>query len=226
MSKPVVIFGTGDFARVASVYLRDDSGHEVAAFTVNLDRMQDRKLLGREVVPFESLQETHPPDQFAMLVAIGFKGINRARAGLYEKAKAQGYQLISYVNSTVKVWNETHIGDNCFIFENNVVQPFEGMETMWWSGAAITSDTTPPYGDHCFIASHVVISGNVTIGPYCFIGVNATFRDGVNVGANCVIGAGAIILQDTQDSEVYAASATAPHAKKTPGRSAARAGRS
>ena len=37
MAKPVVIFGTGDFARVASVYLAVDSPHEVAAFTEVFD---------------------------------------------------------------------------------------------------------------------------------------------------------------------------------------------
>ena len=31
----VVLFGTGDFARVARIYLDDDSPHEVAAYTVH-----------------------------------------------------------------------------------------------------------------------------------------------------------------------------------------------
>ena len=35
MSKSVVIFGIGDFAQVADVYLTEDSPHEVVAFTVN-----------------------------------------------------------------------------------------------------------------------------------------------------------------------------------------------
>ena len=35
MSSRVVLFGTGDFARVASVYLAEDSPHEVVAFTVH-----------------------------------------------------------------------------------------------------------------------------------------------------------------------------------------------
>lgn len=215
MKRPVVIFGTGDFARVAAVYLRDDSDCDVAAFTVDAERITARQLLGLEVVPFESLTATHPPEQFSMLVAIGFKRVNRARARVYERAKACGYTMIRYVNSTVKVWKEVQIGDNCFIFENNVVQPFVqiGNDVVVWSGNHIGHDSK--IGDHCFIASHAVISGNVTIGPYCFVGVNATFRDGVTVGANCVIGAGATILQDTKDDEVYAVARTEPHAKKS-----------
>jgi sugar O-acyltransferase (sialic acid O-acetyltransferase NeuD family) len=208
MSKPVVIFGAGDFARVAAVYLRQDSPHPVAAFTVNEDRITERKILDWNVVPFESIERTHPPDSFAMLVAIGFKGVNQARAQVYAEVKAKGYELISYVNSKAVLWGEVQIGENCFVFENNVIQPFVriGNDVVIWSGNHIGHDSS--IGDHCFIASHAVISGNVSIGPYCFVGVNSTFRDGVKVGARCVIGAGAVILSDTKEDEVYAAQQT------------------
>ena len=63
-------------------------------------------------------------------------------------------------------------------------------------------------GDHCFIASHAVISGRVTVGEYSFIGVNATIRDGVTINRECVIGAGALILGDTEPQGVYRATPT------------------
>lgn len=206
--KKVVIFGTGDFARVAAVYLREDSPHEVAAFTVHENRRADHRLLGLDVVPFETIERTHPPDQFAMFAAVGFKRINRARAEIYAQCKTKGYELISYINSKAIQWGEVSIGDNCFIFENNVIQPFVriGNDVIIWSGNHIGHDSS--IGDHCFIASHAVISGNVKIGSHCFIGVNATFRDGITVAPDCVIGAGALILKDTNPGEVYAADGT------------------
>jgi sugar O-acyltransferase (sialic acid O-acetyltransferase NeuD family) len=204
----VVIFGTGDFARVAAVYLREDSAYDVVAFTANAERIHDRTLLGIDVVPFETLEQTHPPCEFAMYVAIGFKRVNKARAEIYDICRQKGYELITYVNSKAVVWGEIAIGDNCFIFENNVIQPFVnvGNDVVIWSGNHIGHDSS--IGDHCFIASHAVISGNVKIGSRCFVGVNSTFRDGVIVGPDCVIGAGAIILKDTNPGEVYAAEAT------------------
>jgi sugar O-acyltransferase (sialic acid O-acetyltransferase NeuD family) len=206
--KKVVLFGTGDFARVAAVYLRTDSAYEVAAFTANENRITERRLLDLDVVPFETIEQTHPPDQFAMFVAIGFKRLNKARAEIYNQCKAKGYELISYINSKAVQWGEITVGDNCFIFENNVLQPFVriGNDVIIWSGNHIGHDSV--IGDHCFIASHAVISGNVKIGSHCFIGVNATFRDGITVGPECVIGAGALILKDTKPGEVYAAEGT------------------
>jgi sugar O-acyltransferase (sialic acid O-acetyltransferase NeuD family) len=214
MSK-VVIFGTGDFARIAAVYLDLDSDHEVVAFTVDSAYLDGDQLLERPVVAFEELADRYPPDEYAMFVAIGFSKVNEARATAYDRCKALGYELISYVNSKATYWGELDIGDNVFIFEENVIQPFVkiGSDVILWSGNHIGHDTT--IGDHCFIASHVVISGNVTVGDRCFIGVNATFRDGVTVAPRCVIGAAAVVMRDTDEGDVLVTHHTEPHRRKS-----------
>lgn len=184
------------------------------AFTVHRRFQSAATLSGLPVIPFEDLADSHSPDEFAMFVAIGFSRCNRARAEVYELCKAQGYELITYVNSKATVWGEVDAGDNCFILENNVVQPFVklGNNVILWSGNHIGHDST--IGDHCFVSSHVVVSGNVKIGPYCFLGVNATVRDGISIGHGCIIGAGAVILKDTGEDEAYAANRTKPLAKR------------
>jgi sugar O-acyltransferase (sialic acid O-acetyltransferase NeuD family) len=211
----VVLFGTGDFARVAAVYLRDDSPHDVVAFTVHEEFIDAPELLGVPVVPFEGLAESHPPGSNAMFVAIGFSGINRHRAELYTRCKSHGYELISYVSSKAFLSKDVELGDNCFVFEANVIQPFVriGSDVVLWSGNHIGHDAT--IGDHCFIASHVVVSGNVTIGERTFVGVNATFRDGVTVAPDCVIGAGALIMKDTVEGGVYSVRGTEASERKS-----------
>ena len=199
----VVIFGSGQFARIASIYLSKDSPYEVAAFTIHESHLRETELMGLKIVPFEKIHETHPPDKFAMFVAMGFKRVNKARAEIYEQCKQKGYQLISYISSKAAHWGEIEVGDNCFIFECNVIQPFVkiGNDVIIWSGNHIGHHSE--IGDHCFIASHAVISGNVRVGSHCFIGVNATFKDGVSIAPECVIGAGATILTDTKKQGVY-----------------------
>jgi sugar O-acyltransferase (sialic acid O-acetyltransferase NeuD family) len=199
----VVLFGIGDFAQVALEYLRRDSPHDVVAFTVHERYIESRELLGVPVVPFECLEETHPPSQCAMFVAVGFSRVNRTRRDLYDECKGKGYELISYVNSKAIHWGDLEYGANCFVFEANVIQPYVrlGNDVILWSGNHIGHHAR--IGDHCFIASHVVISGGVTIGEETFVGVNATFRDGVTVGPRNVIGAGALIMKDTEEGSVY-----------------------
>ena len=211
----VVLFGLGDFARIARIYLAEDSPHEVVAFTANERYIEAKELDDLPVVPFETLTETHSPDRCSMFVAIGFSGVNRARREVYEQCKALGYELISYVNSKATYWGELQIGDNCFVFEENVIQPNVriGNDVVLWSGNHIGHDST--IEDHVFIASHAVISGNVTIGESSFIGVNATFRDAITVAPRCVIGAGALIMKDTVEGGVYSVRGTEPLEKKS-----------
>jgi sugar O-acyltransferase (sialic acid O-acetyltransferase NeuD family) len=211
----VVVFGLGDFARIARVYLDEDSPHEVKAFTVHERYREADELEGLPVVPFERVQETHPPGAFEMLVAIGFSRVNEARAEIYGECKAKGYGLVTYVSSRAMRIGEVKLGDNCFVFEGNVLQPNVriGDDVVLWSGNHIGHDAT--IGDHCFVASHVVVSGNVVIGDRCFLGVNATVRDGVRLAPRCVIGAGALIMKDTEEGGVYAVRGTEPRGVKS-----------
>lgn len=212
MGSKVVIFGTGSFAQVVHFYLTNDSPHEVVAFTASESHIKERELLGLPVVPFETLARDYPPAEFKMFVAIGYKKLNRVRASIYAEAREKGYELVTYVSSKCTYWGEA-IGDNCFIFEDNTIQPFVriGNDVVMWSGNHIGHHSS--IGDHCFITSHVVISGHVSVGPYCFVGVNATTRDSISIGESCVIGAGSLIMKSAKDREVYIAQRTKPDAR-------------
>ena len=208
MGRPVVIFGVGEYAEVVDVYLTEDSPHEVVAFTVNERFIDTPEIRGRPVVPFETLEERFPPSDYAMFVAIGFSGVNRARARIYQECRERGYELISYVCSKASHWGELEIGDNTFVFEDNTIQPFVklGSNVVVWSGNHIGHHAT--IGDHCFITSHVVLSGGVVVGDYSFVGVNATIRDHVTIAPSTVVGAGALIMKDTEEEDVYVARRT------------------
>jgi sugar O-acyltransferase (sialic acid O-acetyltransferase NeuD family) len=201
----VVLFGNGEVASVAYAYLTHDSPHDVVAFTIDRDSLGEgpHQLFDLPVVPFEDVDRLFPPSAHAMFVSVSYRKINKLRAEKYNQAKAKGYELISYVNSKALTWPDLKVGDNCFIMEENVIQPFVeiGNDVIMWSGNHIGHHTV--IKDHCFVASHVVISGHVTVEPYCFFGVNATIRDGITIARECVIGAGALILKPTQEREVY-----------------------
>jgi sugar O-acyltransferase (sialic acid O-acetyltransferase NeuD family) len=199
----VIIFGTGDFAQIAYFYLSKDSPYEVVAFTADRSHIREKKFLSLPLVSFEEVSKIYPPDKFKMFIAIGYRNVNKLRAEKYREAKDRGYELITYVNSKAVQWGNIEIGDNCFIFENQTIQPFVkiGNDVIIWSGNHIGHHSI--IGDHCFISSHVVISGHVKIEPYCFLGVNATIRDGITIARECIIGMGAVIVKNTKPRCVY-----------------------
>lgn len=208
MKRPLVIFGLGDIAQLAHYYFRADSNYEVVAFTVDTAYMSEAIYCGLPVVPFEEVAQKYKPAEHEMFVALSYSKLNAVRKEKFIAAKVLGYRLASFVSSRATVLNEGRIGENCFIFEDNTIQPFVtiGNNVTLWSGNHIGHHST--IKDHCFIASHVVVSGGVEIGEQCFIGVNATLRDHIKIGDRCVIGAGALLLADAEAEGVYIGTAT------------------
>jgi sugar O-acyltransferase (sialic acid O-acetyltransferase NeuD family) len=203
--KPLVLFGTGAIASIVHFYLTNDSEFEVVAFTVDRTHLTAETFLGLPVVPFDSVADHYPPDQFGMFVAIGYSRMNTVREARYHQAREAGYELATYVSSKATTWPGGVIGDNCFIMEEVIVHPFVelGNDLIVWSGSHIGHGSV--IGDHCFISSRTAISGNVTVEPNCFFGTNSTVRDLVTIARESVIGAGAVILKDTQERGVYVA---------------------
>jgi sugar O-acyltransferase (sialic acid O-acetyltransferase NeuD family) len=199
----LVIFGSGDIARLAHHYFTRDSDHEVIAFTVDEQYRQGDTFLDLPLVPFEEVVGAYPPSEYKMFVALSYAGMNKLRAKKYRQAKQYGYELVSYVSSRCSFLTDHPIGDNCFILEDNTIQPFVkiGNNVTLWSGNHIGHDAV--IEDHCFLASHIVVSGYVRIRNNCFIGVNATLRNSITIAPETLIGAGAVIMKDTVEKGVY-----------------------
>jgi sugar O-acyltransferase (sialic acid O-acetyltransferase NeuD family) len=206
--KKVIIFGTGAFAQIIYLYLRKDPAFSIVAFSANYRLIKEKILYDLPVVPFETIEQIYPPSEFQMFIALGYTDMNRKRAKFFKEAKDKGYSLISYIHPSTIINDKFQIGENCFIFENNVIQPFVKLEdnVIIWTGNVISHHTT--IMSHCFIVSHVAIAGNTVIEPNCFIGMNATIRNSIRIARECIIGAGAVILQNTKEKEVYSSHST------------------
>lgn len=200
----VVIFGIQDFAQLARFYLQHDSEHEVVAFSVNRQYLPAAGTFdGLPVTAFEEVERTYPPDAFAFFAPMSPKRMNRAREGVYREIKAKGYEMISYVSSKATVFAGAQIGDNCFILEDNTIQPFTtiGNNVVLWSGNHLGHHSVVQ--DHVSFTSHVVLSGHCVVEPFCFFGVNATIRDGLRIAEGTLVAMSASITRDTEAWGVY-----------------------
>lgn len=202
--KPVLIFGAGEIAEVAHFYFTRDTRIPVAGFTVDAAYLKESRFCGLPVVAFEEALAAFAPGAHDLFVALSYAKINAVRAQKCAEGKARGYRLASYVSSKASVWDGFRAGENCFILEDNTLQPFVRVadNVTLWSGNHIGHHAR--VSANCFITSHVVVSGGVQIGENAFIGVNATLRDHVKIGARSVIGAGALVLEDVPDDGVVA----------------------
>ncbi len=209
--RQLVVVGTGLFAQVAWTYFRHSHEYEVVAFAAEREyARQTPQYCGLQVLDYEDLERRFAPADGHLFVAVGFRQLNQIRARLFTSAKARGYTCATYVHPSVVRWPETTFGENVFVFEDNTIQPFVQVadDTIFWSGNHIGHHSV--IGKHCFITSHVVISGNCGVGDFSFVGVNATVRDNVKIGARNIVGPGSLILKDTQDGQVYLPKGTEP----------------
>lgn len=207
-TRKAVLFGATNFAQVAKFYLTVDSPYEVVAFCINRDKLSGDEFDGLPLRAFEDIEQHYPPQDHDFFVAVGSKAMNGVRERLMREARAKGYHLLTYVCSKATSWGDTKLGDNVFIFENNVIQPFVsiGEGTVLWSGNHIGHHST--IGPYCFITSHVVISGYCKVGAHTFMGVNSTVSEDVEIGARNLIGPNTLIQKATLEGEVYIAERT------------------
>jgi sugar O-acyltransferase (sialic acid O-acetyltransferase NeuD family) len=201
----LVIVGDSLFAEIAHEYFEHDSTHHVVAFSVERAYHRRDSFRGLPVLPLEELASELDPRRHSVFVAITYGRLNRLRTRLLDAATTQGFQPTSYVSSRAFVWPNVRLGEHCFIFEDNTLQPFVsiGRNCVLWSGNHIGHHSS--IGDNVFIASHAVVSGSVRIGDNCFVGVNATVVNDVEIGADSWIGPSVTITRDVEPNSVWRA---------------------
>jgi sugar O-acyltransferase (sialic acid O-acetyltransferase NeuD family) len=200
----IIIFGLNDPAEMAHFYLNQLEFNEKrplqVAFTVHKKYIKNSEFKGLPVVPWEEIDKYYNPLDYHLFAPIID---NKLREKIYKEGKDKGYSFYSYVSPYCFDFTRDKIGENCFILEQNTLQPFThiGNNVILWSGNHIGHHSV--IEDNCFITSHVVISGHCLIKQGAYLGVNSTIRDGVTIGENCIIGMGSLVTKDTESNKIY-----------------------
>jgi sugar O-acyltransferase (sialic acid O-acetyltransferase NeuD family) len=214
--RQLVIVGDSAFAEVAYEYFDAESDYQVVGFAVERAHLTRPALFGLPVVAFEDMAQHFAPATHSVYVATVYTQLNRLRTRLAALAKTQGYALASFVSPRAHLWRNVQLGEHCFVFEHNTLQPFVsvGHNVVLWSGNHIGHHTV--IEDNCFISSQVVISGFCRIGQNSFLGVNATLANNVTLGRDNWLAPGVAIMKNTVDGAMFrppkfeAASLSAP----------------
>jgi sugar O-acyltransferase (sialic acid O-acetyltransferase NeuD family) len=201
----IILFGLTPMSEVMLSSLSQDSVHQAVAFTVDGKYVTEDSFCGLPVIPFETIERTHPPDEYEMLICLGFRDANRLRANKFAEAKAKGYKLVTYISPRASVRPGVVLGENCFVDDFAVLMPFSriGNDVFINGGCFIGHHSI--VDDHCFLAAHAIVLGCSRIGTYSILGPNSTVKDLVSVADSCIIGTGVQITKDTKSGQVYVA---------------------
>ncbi len=200
----IIIFGLLDSSSLAHFYLKNDTEHEVVAFSISKEYMIGiQKFEGLPVIPFEDVEKELPPKNYRFFAPMSYRKMNRLRADVYRQIKEKEYEVISYVSSTATVAPGTNIGENCFILEKTVIQPFVniGNNVVIWSGVQVSHHAS--IDDHVFLGAQSIISGHCKIDSYSFLGMNSAIREGVHVKEGVLVAMSTAITGETEPWSVY-----------------------
>jgi sugar O-acyltransferase (sialic acid O-acetyltransferase NeuD family) len=208
----VIIFGTEQFAQLAYYYLTKDSVYDVICFTVHKKYRNRDEFENKKVIDFENIENIYPPSEYMLFAPMSGKGLNKIRENVYNEGKEKGYKFISYISSKANVFTDK-IGDNCFILEDNTIQPFVeiGNNCVLWSGNHIGHHSK--INDHVFITSHCIISGNCIIKPYSWLGVNCSIKNGLIIEEGTLIAMAASVIKPTDKYTIYMGVPAKPYGK-------------
>lgn len=205
--KKVIIFGIGENAQLFKFYLENDSEYkdeyEVVAFTLDNKYIEKDIFMELPLIPFEKIENFYTPNDYYCFVALGYKDMNGLRENKFLEVKKKGYKTMNYISSKACVYSDLDIGENNFIMDNQVIQPFVkiGNNNVFYGGGVVSHHSV--IGDNCFFGAGVVIAGGTIVKNNCFFGVNSVISGKTIIEYKTFISAGGRISKNTKQNGVY-----------------------
>lgn len=199
--KPVIVFGTGDFADIVSFLLENKMQRTIAAYAVHERYRSGDLWRNRPLVSLEESAALYPPTDFDAVLAVIGRKMFRQREELFMEIGDKGYSLINVVDPSAAVDTEA-VGRSNIIFSNVSVEA----HCRIGDGNIIWHNTVLPHhnrvGNFNNLAPSVSLSGYSTVGNHCFIGNNVCIKNRIHVPDYCFIGAGAYVSGQLKENTV------------------------
>jgi sugar O-acyltransferase (sialic acid O-acetyltransferase NeuD family) len=210
MAQKVVLAGNTITAHILHSYLVSDSRYHVVGVTVDDPFVAKGSVGDLPAVPLTALPSTFPTGECHVIMAIGYKDLNRVRESVFTRLKGKGYTIETYVHPGARVHSQVPLGEGSVVLPGAVIEPSVsvGANAMVWANVTVAHHSI--VGEHCWIASGTVVSGQARVGRNTFIGVNATIVNGITIGEYNIVGAGALISKDTRPHAVHLARSAEP----------------
>lgn len=172
----LLILGSRDFALTVAALVRD-CGHEPAGLVDDFNTGDG--IIGTT----DSIRRSHPPDQFGIAIAIGYKHLP-ARWQAWQRLRQAGYAAPTLVHPRAYVAADARIGAGSMVMAGALVDVRAQLDeiVVAWPGACINHDAV--IGDNSFLSPHVTVCGHARIGHSCFIGAAAAIVDHALVPGN------------------------------------------
>lgn len=208
--RKILLAGNAITAEILLAYLRHDERYEVVGLTVDDEFVGKGDMDSPHTVGLSAAATAFSPRSHRVIMAMGYNDLNRSREAMFERLKAMGYGVETYIHPHARVYSDHPVGEGSVVLPGAVIEPHArvGANTMVWSNVTLAHHSS--VGDHCWVAAGTVISGKAKVHRNTFLGVSCTVVNAVTVGEFNLVGAGALITRDTKANSVHLARSAEP----------------
>ena len=203
--KRVVGLGAGGHVKVVIEILQLMGGYELVGLLDPKQELWNTKVLWVPILGDDDLLlELYKDGVRHTFIGLGTAGDTSPRRQLYEKAQAQGFQIVQAIHPQAILSPSVKIGHGPTIMAAVVINANAqlGDNVIVNTGAIIEHDCI--IGDHVHIATGACLAGTVRVGEGAHIGLGASIRQCLYIGRNAIVGAGAVVVDDVPDNVVVA----------------------
>lgn len=202
--KDLVIFGNSNFSKILKWYIDHDDERNVVAFCTEKEYIQQNTFLGLPIVSVDQVATKYPPENYDILLGIGYRNMNNIRKDVFQGLKKKNYTIASYTHSSAII-QTSEIGEGNIILENTLLCPYVsiGVGNLIWNNVSLAHDCE--VGNFNTISGMAAIAGFVKIQNNCFVGKGAVIADNLTINNEALIGAASFVSKDVAEKKVVVA---------------------
>lgn len=198
MSKPVIIIGAGDHAKVLLDILLEQ-GEKVFGLA-DKSVPKGTMIFGVSVLGDDEEVLKYSPEEIELVNGIGSVKSLVLRSKIFDFYKKKGYTFKTIIHPSAIISNRAKLAKSIQILARVVVNTDAeiGENTIINTGVIVEHGCI--IGKNCHIAPGCVLSGRVAIGEGTHIGTGSTIIQGITIGHNVLLGAGSVVVNDIEDN--------------------------
>lgn len=195
-NKKIIVFGNGGHAKTIHGYFFSEN--VVEGFVVDDQYVLNQPMIGKiPVIPLSEITHFFPPEKYAVLVALAFRDLNEFRMIKTNHLVQLGYDLVSFMDKSVRFPSRFDVGSNSIILGNVDIHEdvVIGNGVFVSSGAVIGHDST--LNDYSWVGSGAVLAGAVNLGKFSVLGMNATVKQNTSLADYTLVSPNTFVNADT-----------------------------
>lgn len=195
-TKKLIVFGNGGHARTIHGYFFDEE--VIKGFVVDDPFVDDQPIIGSTTVyPLSKINDHFPPDEYSILVALGFRDLNEFRMRKSIELRGLGYDFVGFIDKSVRTPGRFNVQSNTIILGNSDIHDGVniGEGVFISSGAVLGHDSV--LGDYSWVGSGTILAGSVQIGVCSVLGMNVSVKQNASLAHHTLVSPNTFVNMNT-----------------------------